>query len=351
MHLAAPAAQMAYETAAASSIAPTTQTAAFDDFFAYNLTEPVTIRKNESALVPILQAKIPAESVTLISSNGNNTSQPLRALWITNTTNLTLDRGSFSLVEDGAFGGEGLLDPIHPAEKRLLSYAADQAVHVTTESNKNSSHVDEVTAAKGVLVLHRADVSEITYVIHNAAPVSRAIVLEHPVRFGYTLDSDPKPEETTPTVYRFRVHAAPGETVRLHVGAKHRGTTQYQLTNYSEDQLALIVRESGDSSNIQAALAPILDARRRVSDAQVAVDQTNATLNGLREDEERQRANITALQSADKSSRDRFVHDLNKTEDAITAAQTELTTRTTALNATKADLANRIEALQIDEKL
>ena len=64
-----------------------------------------------------------------------------------------------------------------------------------------------------------------------------------------------------------------------------------------------------------------------------------------------QRANITALTAADKSSRDRFVHDLNTTEDQIKASQTELTTRTTALEAAKADLANRIEAFQIDEKL
>jgi hypothetical protein len=67
-----------------------------------------------------------------------------------------------------------------------------------------------------------------------------------------------------------------------------------------------------------------------------------------RSDEDRQRANIVALKDADKSSRDRFVAELNKTEDAITAAQAELTTRTAALDAAKAELANAIDNFSID---
>jgi hypothetical protein len=340
-----------YEEEAADSLTTNTSTAAFDDFFEYKLSEPITIRKNESALVPILQAKVDADRVTLVSSNGTNVSQPLRALWITNTSGLTLDRGSFSIVENGNFGGEGLLDPIHAGEKRLLSYAADQAVHVTTESPVNSSHITRISATKGVLNIHRAEVSEITYVIHNSAADRRTVVLEYPVVKGFTLDSDTKPTETTPTVYRFRVEAAPGETVRLHVGSKHEGYTTYHLIRSDDNQLTMILNSTDHNPALEQALQPILDARRKVADAQTAVDQTNTKLAALRSDEERQRANITALQNADKGSRDRFVGDLNKTEDAITTSQKELDTRTAALDAAKADLANRIEAFQIQEKM
>ena len=59
---------------AAASTAPTdamqqgdVSTNAFDDFFEYALTQPVTIHKNESAMVPILQQELPAEHVTLWS--------------------------------------------------------------------------------------------------------------------------------------------------------------------------------------------------------------------------------------------------------------------------------------------
>ena len=102
-------------------------TNAFDDFFEYALAAPVTIHKNESAMVPILQQDLPAEHVTLWSASEPT---PLRAVWLENNSKLTLDSGSFSIFESGEFAGEGLLDPIHPGEKRLLSYATDQAVRL-----------------------------------------------------------------------------------------------------------------------------------------------------------------------------------------------------------------------------
>ncbi len=339
---------MEYDALAQASIAPNSTTAAFDDFFAYTLTEPITIRKNESALVPILQTKIDSERVTLWSPQEPT---PLRALWIANTSNLTLDRGSFTVIENGSFGGEGLLDAIHPAEKRLLSYAVDQAVRVTTEGEKNANRITSITAAKGVLVMHSTETAEITYVVRNAAPEPRMVVLEHPLRAGYVLDASLKPAETTATAYRFRVPAAAGETARLRVAETYPGATTYQLTDADEDQIALIVKQSGQNAQLEAALQPVLAARRRSADADEAVRKINMRLAALREDEERERSNVTALAAADKASRERFVHDLNATEDKITAAQKELTAAQAASDAADDDLEKKIEAVQIDAKL
>jgi hypothetical protein len=340
----------AYETLAEDSITPTTKTASFDDFFAYNLTDPITIRKNESALVPILQAKLPADRVTLVSFNGSTTSQPLRGLWITNTSGLTLDRGSFSVVESGSFGGEGLLDPVHPGEKRLLSYAADQAIHVAVDSDKSNNHVTLIRGSKGVVNIHHADVHDLTFAIHNAASDRRTVVLELPVSGGYKITSDPQPTETTATVYRFRVEVAPGDTAHLHVGGERSSYNTYYLTRSDDNEFTFLLNETGHNPAFEAALQPVLEARARVADAQIAVDKIRSTLDSLRADEERQRANITALANADKDSRERFVRDLNATEDKITAAQSDLTTRTTALDAAKTNLATAIENFSIDEK-
>ena len=68
--VASAAPMIAYETVAADSIVPNTTTSAFDDFFAYNLTDPVTIPRNGSALVPILQTRIQSERVTLVVAVG-----------------------------------------------------------------------------------------------------------------------------------------------------------------------------------------------------------------------------------------------------------------------------------------
>jgi len=337
-----------YQQYAAGSFAANSTTAAFDDYFAYNLADPITIRKNESAMVPILQTKIDAERVTLWSPRQPT---PLRALWIANTSDLTLDRGSFSIVEDGNFGGEGLLDPIHPGEKRLLSYAVDQAVRVTTDAQSSSSHITSISGSNGVLFLYSSDTAEISYIVHNAAQEPRTVVVEHPVRAGYTLTSDPKPAETTSSVDRFRVVAASGLTERLLVSETHPGRAQYQLTNSDDTTLTFILNQTNRNPALVAALQPIFAARRHVSDLRTALDKVNAQLTALRSDEDRQRANVTALTNADKAARERFVHDLNATEDQIAASQKDLTAAQAALQGAKDDLAGKIESLQINEKL
>src|SRR4029077_4571504 len=94
------------------------------DLFEYKLKDRVTLKKNQSALVPIVQAELEAERVSLWSGT-TGSGRPLRGLWLKNTSSLTLDGGSFSVLDNEVFAGEGLTDPIKPGERRILSYATD----------------------------------------------------------------------------------------------------------------------------------------------------------------------------------------------------------------------------------
>jgi hypothetical protein len=336
-----------YQDLATSSTAPDTTTAAFDDYFAYNLADPITIRKNESALVPILQTRIDAERVTLWSPRQPT---PLRALWITNTSNLTLDRGSFTILEDGNFAGEGLLDPIHPAEKRLLSYAVDQAVRVTTSRRSPSARITRFVVANGWLRQISVDNRSVEYTIHNAAAESRTVIVEHPLTAGWTFDAtSAKPVETTPTVNRYSAVAQPRGSAVIHIDESRIYDQNWHLVETNDAQFNIILQNAKPSPALLTALQPIIEGRRRVADAQAAVDRIESAISDLRNDEDRQRANITALANADKAARDRFVRDLNATEDQITAASKDLAVAQTNLQAAKDDLTNKIATLQIDE--
>jgi hypothetical protein len=135
------------------------------------------------------------------------------------------------------------------------------------------------------------------------------------------------------------------------VGETYPGEAKFELTDSDEDQLTLILKETGNNAALVAALQPVFAARRAGADAEEAVDKVNKRIEALRSDEERQRSNITALAAADKASRDRFVHDLNVTEDAIAAAQKELVTAQAAQQRAEDDLDKKIEAVQLEEKL
>ncbi len=339
-----------YAQAAADSISPQTTTSAFDDFFEYSLTDPITIRKNESALVPILQTKLPVERVTLWSP-----SEPvaLRALWITNSSNLTLDRGSFSIVENGSFGGEGLLDPIHPGEKRLLSYAADQAVRVTTDHSNNTRRVIHLTIKKGVLTETATDIAEVEYLVRNAAPDPRLVIVEQPVRQGWTLDSDPKPAETTPTAYRFRVATKPQETVRLHIGERHTNYEYIRLVDRSIEQITLLIQNAKASPAVLAALQPVFDLHTQVVGFDDQIRAREAEVADITKDQDRLRENMKALKgtSEERALLQRYTGELNTQEDKLAALRSQLALLHTQRTAADAEFQAKLGAIDIDEAL
>ncbi len=289
----------------------------FDDFFEYNVSQPITIHKNESALVPVLQTNVQADRVTLYNANDP---APLRALWLTNSGNITLDRGSFSIFDNGEFAGEGLMDPIHAGEKRLLSYAVDQAVHVTTEGHRNSSQLRHVTIHDGVLTERVEDVREVTYVVHNAATDARTVVVEHPVENGWTLTSEVKPAETSASFYRFSIAAKAGDTVRLQVGEAHTEAIRYQLADMQDSMLELIVN-TPNPKPWHLVLAPVLAARTKVHDLDTQIDANQKEMDRLTADQKRLHDNLAGLKDTqeERALARRYAGEMNSDEDRLDA--------------------------------
>ena len=162
-----------------------------------------------SPLVPIVQADVTVERVSLWSAT-QGTPRPLRAIWLTNDTGLTLDGGSLSLVEGGAFAGEGLLDSIQPKEKRLISYAVDLAGRVTVSRDGGSRRVSRIRIARGAFVQVVQERGTSTYTLRNEDTAPRTFVIEHARRDGWNLATGaPTPAESTAGTHRFRVVVAP----------------------------------------------------------------------------------------------------------------------------------------------
>jgi hypothetical protein len=292
-------------------------TNAFDDFFEYALTQPVTIHKNESAMVPILQQELPATHVTLWSDSHPT---PLRAVWLENTSKLTLDSGSFSIFESGEFAGEGLLDPIHPGEKRLLSYAVDQAVKVRRGDFSQTRTLHHIAMHEGVLVETTSSVTDTTYTVTNAGDQTRAVMVEHTRQPRAELDSDVKPDETTATAYRFRMAVDPHKTADLHV-REHADISEKIQIGGQTDNGDVLITSGNYSPALAEALKPAIDAQTALVDLNSKIDEITEKQKTLADDENRYRENLKALK--DSATAKRFVDELNQAEDAIEAARKE----------------------------
>lgn len=311
-------------------------TGAFDDFFEYALTQPVTIHKNESAMVPILQQSLPAEHVSLWNPSDRS---PLRAVWLENKSDVTLDSGSFSIFENGEFAGEGLLDPIHPGEKRLLSYATDQAVKMTIVDREYTNRIQHLSIHKGALVETFLEVQGATYSANNTGSEDRMLLIEHPRhqgQDGWTLEGGLKPAETTPSVYRLRLNVPAHSTAKLQVREHGPQFTTVNLQAQPEQRefLLQLVKQVPDA---EKQLQPVLDAQSAVTGLDEQIAKSKSTEQTAAADEARYRDNVTALKGSDGAKR--FVDELNQAEDRLQAARKQ----TADLEKQRADAAAKLD--------
>ena len=320
------------------------------DLFEYNLKEKVTILKNRSALVPIINAHIEAEKVTLWSAASP---RPLRALWITNSSGLTLDSGAFNVIENNAFAGEGLIDPLKPKERRLLSYALDQAVRVDRKDEMESRPVTRLRIARGVMIQTSERRDHQTYTVRNSDTQARDVVIEHPVRAGWKLANDVKPEETSASTYRFRVKAAAGQTTILKVDEVEPLEQRLAVSNITDDQITYLASGRVINPEVEKALRRILEQKNQIAAIEQQMQQKKSQIDAIDKDQQRLRENMKALKGSqeEKALLQRYTKELNDQEDQLQAVRGEIKSLESKRNDARAQLDRMVMELTLDEKL
>ncbi len=293
------------------------------DYFEYNLKQKITIGKNQSALVPILQSSIEAEKVTIWNENSR---EIRRALWITNSSGLTLDSGTFNILESDTFAGEGLIETVHPAERRLISFAADPALLVTMEEESSQKPVSHVHIARGLMFVTREQRETRKYTLHNADTSPRQVVLEHPARENWKLAEGPKPEETSASYLRFRVAVAAGKTEKLEIEEYHPENSQFVLTNLDQKQVALIMEQRQITPAMQDIFRRVLEQKNKVGDLDNQIRSRQRDVESITKDQARLRENMKALKGSveEKALLQRYTRILDSQEDRLNALNKEI---------------------------
>jgi hypothetical protein len=323
------------------------------DLFEYKLKDRVTLKKNQSALVPIAQTEIEAEKVSLWSGTSES-GRPLRGLWLKNTSPLTFDGGSFSVLENEVFAGEGLTDPIKPGERRLISYATDLGLLVEASKNSQPQHVTRVTISKGVLT----QVSELhertLYIARNQDQGTRILVIEHPARPDWVLAKSAKePEEKAPGVYRFRQEVPSKATASLPVEEVRTLSTSYELSTLSEDQIGVFVKQGTITPEMAQALAKITAQKAVVAKLEEEMESRQKDIDRIVEDQGRLRENMKALRGSaeEKALLQRYTRQLDEQETQLDVLRKKIKDTEALRDKANEQLEKMIDELQIEATL
>ena len=332
---------------------PVAEGNALGDLFEYKLKERVTIRKNQSALVPILQTEVAAEKVSLWSES-LGVARPLRALWLSNASTLTLDGGSFNVLDSNTFAGEGLLDAIKPGERRLLSYATDLGLLVDTKDESTRERVTRAYITRGTLVTVSEDRERKTYIARNEDTAARILVIEHPARPEWKLSADtPQPDEKAAGLYRFRMKVEPKKTERLVVNEAKPLYTQYELKTLTDDQIELLLRQKSISPDVEKALRGITSQKGVVAEYEGQVKVQQQQIDQIFGDQARLRENMKSLKGSaeEKALLQRYTKQLDDEETQLEALRKKKQELEGQHQLSDAILRNMIQKLQMDVTL
>jgi hypothetical protein len=330
--------------ASSSTVVADASAGELGELFEYRISQPVTIRKNESAMLPFLQQEITARKLLIYSHTGSE--HPTNAAELTNSTGKTLDGGPITVYDGGAYAGEALMETLKQDDKRLISYAVDLGTRITEAFDSKAAVVTEIHAEHGILNAQLAAEETRTYTIRNVDHKAKTLIIEHPLRYGYTVLNQ-KPIEKTSTNSRFEVALAADSNQKFPVAEKRIYAQAYQVSNLTPDQIVAYVQNGVLSDAGRRQLQRIADQKNQIAENDRGLRDTAAQISDLTSDEDRIRRNIESLNnvSGQQQQVQNYARQLDAHEQQLASfrdRQAELQKKKSAL---AADLDKLIEGL------
>jgi hypothetical protein len=356
----------------ASGVEAETTPSEVGDLFEYRIDQAVTVLRDRSALIPILQTRMEGERVSIFNEQ-SPAHRPMSGMLLKNTSSLTLEDGSLTVIDGDAYAGEALLERLKPAEERLISFAVDLGTLVNVrEESKGRQPTFLVRAINGVVEAHYYDIRKKVYTLINQTDRPRIVYLEHPrdedEDWRLTADTAATVEETasgadtadpanamtkTASHYRFRVKLEPHQKVEFPVVERNEQRESYQLSNFTRHELELFIARRYVDDKTRAALEAIIALKDELAGAEARLQQINKEAAEIAQDQQRLRENIKALTETAEAKQliARYVSRANEQENRLEQLEKDRRAVTDERARLQTELAAAIRSLSIDRKL
>ncbi|MBO0799989.1 MAG: hypothetical protein J2P31_14305, partial [Blastocatellia bacterium] len=267
------------------------------ELFEYRVDQPVTVPRDRSALIPILQTTMEGERVSVYNEAARR-DRPMNGIRLQNTSNLTLEAGTLTVIDGDAYAGEALIERLKPKEQRFISFGLDLGTLVTTKFDSSSKAVHLVRVKNGVFEAHYYRSDHKTYRIINQTDKKRIVYIEHPIRQGWELSDDTKkPASRTINYYRFRVELEPHATFELPITETQPAMANYQIANLTQREIDIFVSSNYIDASLRAELEKLIDLKTKISATQGRINDLEKEEAEISEDQKRLRENIAALKN------------------------------------------------------
>jgi hypothetical protein len=344
--------EMARDEARERSVKVQTRTVEVGDLFQYQIKNPVTVRRGQSALVPILQGGFEGRRVAVYNPEVRE-KNPMSAVLFKNTTGMTLEGGPLTVLEEDSYVGESMLDTMKPDEERLVPYSVELGCAVTLDDKSELRDVHQSRIVNGTLHLHRYRIQRKIYVVQNKTDRKLDLFLEHRFNPGWELVETEKPVEKTEHFHRFRFEVGPKKTVKFVVSEKGEESTAFAIQDVDRDRLRVWLESRYIDRKTLETLQGVLELNERAAGLRRRVAEREEEIQEIFKNQERLRKNLQSLGTTqnEKGLRDRYVGELTKEEDRIQESRGEAKALKEQLEKAEAELRARVGKLRFEATL
>jgi len=232
--------------------------------FRYDIEEPVTIRDRQSALVSILNKKVPAEDVLLYRMDVGKTS-PYRAVRLTNNTGYMIEQGPVAIYKDGNFVGEAVGGQVESNTSTFIPYSVDARIVISLEDRTEQEGARLLKIHNGQIVCEVKQVSVHKYTVFNRSGEASTLYIQRRHRTGWKLTQPTKGLLVEKEHYFVPIKlAAKGKT---EVEVKEETPVKRWVgisSDLAREAISLYVRDPGADPKLTASLKEALDLQQQI---------------------------------------------------------------------------------------
>jgi hypothetical protein len=316
------------------------------ELFRYEIQTPVTLPRQKSALLPIVNQPVAGRKVSIYNESVQ-AKYPLNGFRLTNTTTLNLMQGPITVFDHGIYAGDARIEDLPPGQTRLISYALDLKTEVDPQVTSVPQELVAVRIRKGTLLATHKLSQTKTYLIKNRDQEAKTVLIEHPIRPDWQLIEPKEPSERTRDFYRFTVNVQPDQTARLVVREEKHLTDQIRLADTGLDTIQYYLQVTQVSAKLKAALNRIVELRDHLSQTTAERTRQEGQVQEITQEQSRIRDNMARL---DRNSElyNRYVKKLDAQETTLDSLHKEIDSLKTTEARQQKELNDYLLSLEVD---
>ena len=293
-----------------------TVTQSVGQLFEYRIDQPVTVLRNQSALVPIVGSPFEGKRKILYNA-ANRKENPFAIIDFKNTTGLTLEGGPLTVYEGDVYAGEAMMDTLSPDEDRMIPYAVDLSVEAQLTHDSKETGTTE-TVRDNVWTQRRARYSTARYRFHNKSDKPKELVIEHEISAGERVRT-PEPISETRSYWRFALTLPARATTEFPVTVRSEEQTVLGLQQGDPRWLSSLLQSARSRPKLKEFVATLDDLASQLSKLDLKTQKIQQRVNEIGNGQSRVRENLGKLaQTQDEARlRARYVADLERQEDEL----------------------------------